>query len=190
MIECLPVVRPFGPQIDRSTAGCPRNATTLDADLRSPGTRTWAGDGRYRWPSRRPCGWQDGGQQPHRARIKAEPAGVNVVGDRQKGRGGGTPLRDRVYVLPTTLRVFYTKPPCRNLNRQCSITLPNWHLLVESTCIDVVVDAAVLAGQQHQIVDDAQVPSISEVAIPRRHFQQILRRIERLKMKRPLPASG
>ena len=95
------------------------------------------------------------------------------------GKGGGSTLRDRVYVLHTTLRVCYTKSPCRKLNRQCSITLPNWYLLVESTCIDVVVDAAVLAGQQHQIVDDAQVPSISEVAIPRRYFQQILR----LKMK-------
>ena len=31
---------------------------------------------------------------------------------------------------------------------------------------------------------------MAEVAIPRRHFQQILRRIERLKMKRPLPAPG
>ena len=31
---------------------------------------------------------------------------------------------------------------------------------------------------------------LAEVAIPRRRFQQILRRIERLKLKRPLPVPG
>jgi len=85
----------------------PRLTPTCEALARERGLETVGIDGQA-------DGHADGrteGQQPHRARIKAEPVGVSVVGDLRRGKGGWHALFAIacMYYLPPV--DFFTQNP-------------------------------------------------------------------------------